>query len=61
MKKLILFCVGMSYALCTQAQPKPATTPTPAVVKDEKATTNAIPFNPDASVVTEHVTTIKGQ
>ena len=62
MKKIILFLVCTGYAVCTYAQTKPTTTPTPPMAKEEKpAVGNAIPFNPDASIITEHITTIKGQ
>ena len=59
MKKLILLLLCTAYVA---AQTKTATPASPsAVVKDDKAVANAIPFNPDAAVVTEHTTTIKGQ
>jgi carboxypeptidase C (cathepsin A) len=61
MKKLILSIMCTGYAVCMYAQTKPTTAPTPPMVKEEKPAGNAIPFNPDASVATEHVTTIKGQ
>ena len=62
MKKLILFLICTGYAICTYAQTKPSNPPTPPMAKEEKANVgNAIPFNPDASVITEHTTTIKGQ
>ena len=62
MKKIILFLVYTGYAMCTYAQTKSSNPPTPPVAKEEKsAVGSAIPFNPDASVITEHITTIKGQ
>ena len=67
MKKIVFTLVCVSYLLCTQAQNRPtppAASPMPApIAKEEKPATPAltIPFNPDANVVTEHTTTIKGQ
>jgi carboxypeptidase C (cathepsin A) len=65
MKKLF-YTTALGLALCVaqaQQRPTPPTTVavTTTVIKDEKAASSTIPFNPDAVVVTEHTTTIKGQ
>ena len=62
--KKILFCLAsLGFAIATQAQtkPVPAAAPMPPMAKEEKSTGSMAAFNPDEKVVTEHVTTIKGQ
>jgi carboxypeptidase C (cathepsin A) len=62
MKKILLLaCMSCTIAMYAQPKPQTTTSTTTTVTKDEKPAGSAIPFNPDASVVTEHVTTIKGQ
>jgi carboxypeptidase C (cathepsin A) len=65
MKKLF-YSATLFLGLCiAQAQQRPTPAAVAAVsttaVKEEKTTSSTIPFNPDAVVVTEHSTTIKGQ
>lgn len=63
MKKTLTPFVFWGLVLTAHAQTKPAAAPTPPAAKEEKMPlTNAtIQFNPDEKVITEHVTTIKGQ
>ena len=61
MKKIVLTLLCVGYCVGTQAQKTTPPTPTSAPAKEEKAIVTSIPFNPDANVVTEHTTTIKGQ
>jgi carboxypeptidase C (cathepsin A) len=58
---LLLACVTCTIMMYAQPKPQTTTSTTTTVTKEDKPAGNAIPFNPDASVVTEHVTTIKGQ
>jgi len=67
MRKVISFCIASCIFLQLSAQNKPAATS--SLSKDEKATKAGgekpdlpnIIFDPDKNVVTDHVTTIKGQ
>jgi carboxypeptidase C (cathepsin A) len=62
MKKILLIAyMTCTIAMYAQNKPQTSTSTTTTVTKEDKPAGNVIPFNPDASVVTEHTTTIKGQ
>jgi carboxypeptidase C (cathepsin A) len=60
MKKTLYLFVAIASFMSTVAQPKTEATDKSAA-KNEKPSESNLVFNPDKSVVTDHVTTIKGQ
>jgi carboxypeptidase C (cathepsin A) len=58
---LLLVLLFLSVSVFAQGPSKQAPAATPPVVKEEKSSAPGLVFNPDATVVTDHDVTIKGQ
>jgi carboxypeptidase C (cathepsin A) len=60
MKKMFLPVVLVGFLISSYAQTTKTSTPTIPTSKEENSPSNLV-FNPDSQVITNHVTTIKGQ